>query len=211
VKKPRILLADDHSILFEGLKSLLSRQFELVGTGCRSLITSAAELKPDIIVVDISTPEWNGVEAARQLRESGCPSKIVFLITHADPGLLQETFRAGMSAYVSKRSAVWELVTAIREVLAGRSYITPLVAEDIMHSFVESAMRGKGLTVKLSRRQKEVLQLIAEGKSHREIAAALGISMKTVEFHKRRIIQELGITNVAELTRYAIKHGIVEA
>ncbi|HEU0140917.1 MAG TPA: response regulator transcription factor [Bryobacteraceae bacterium] len=209
MKKPRILLADNHTILFEGLKSLLSRQFELVGADCRSLITSAAELKPDIIVMDISIPEWNGVEAARQLRESGCPSKIVFLITHVDPGLLRETFRVGMSAYVSKRSAVWELATAIREVLAGRSYITPLVTEDIMHSFVESAVRGKA--VKLSRRQKEVLQLIAEGKSHKEIAATLGISLKTVEFHKRHIIQELGISNVAELTKYAIKHGIVEA
>ncbi len=153
-------------------------------------------------------PLLNGIEAARRLQKSGLKSKVIFLTMHADTRFVKEAFRAGASGYLLKRSASSELVTAIREVLGGRYYVTPLITRDVVHSLLNASARQEPFAERLTPRQREVLQLVAEGRSLKEIAAILGISVKTVEYHKRCIMDELGLRTTAELTRYAIKHGI---
>ncbi len=211
MNRPKVLLADDHTILLEGLKGLLEDDFELVGAAANGseLLAAADELEPDIILLDISMPILNGIEAARRLKEKKSKAKIVFLTMHADSRFVKEAFRVGASGYLLKRAASAELVSALREVLAGRYYVTPLITKDIMHSLLDPEFLGEDHTRQLTPRQREVLQLVAEGKSLKEIATALNLSTKTVEYHKRSIMDELGLRTTAELTRYAIKHGIV--
>lgn len=202
----------------EGIRKLLEPRFELVGVveNGRALLEAATTEvgpRPDVALVDISMPLLNGIDAARQLRKTAPEIKIVFLSMHADPAYVSEAFRAGGSAYLLKRSAATELVFAIEEVLKGRYYVTPEVAKDV----IEPVLRQRGgappldlLDVpRLTPRQREVLQLVAEGKSLKEIAAILGISVKTVEFHKSRIMDGLDRHTTAELTRYAVAHGLV--
>lgn len=200
--KPRLLLADDHRIVIEGLRSILETEFDLVGTAGdgRTLLAEAARHDPDVIVVDISMPLLNGIEAARQLRKSHPRAKIIVLTMHDDLIYANRALEAGAVGYVLKHSAPVELVTAIREALAGRIYVTPSIAK--------KRPSGQKVIDPLTPRQREVLQLVAEGHSAKEIASVLHISSRTVEFHKYRIMEDLQLHSNAELVQYAIKHGI---
>ncbi len=209
--RPRVILADDHKIVADGLRGLLEHEFDLVANvqDGRALVASAAELHPDVIVADISMPLLNGIEAAQQLRKSGSKAKIVFLTMHADVTYAMRAFDAGASGFVVKHSAASELTTAIREALAGRTYITPLIAKELVEAYRERVEQDSDPLRKLTPRQREVLQLLAEGRSAKEIAAVLNVSRRTAEFHKYRMMEELGIRTSAELIRFAIRHGVV--
>ena len=211
MKKPRVLLADDHKIVIEGLKNLLRDEFEIVGSveDGRALVEQASTLYPDVIVADISMPQLNGIEAARQIKKIDKNIKIVFLTMHQDATYAANAFEAGASGFVLKHSASSELIRAIREAIKGRTYVTPLIAGDLIHNYQEGGSPEKNLFKKMSPRQREVLQLLAEGKSAKEIASILNISTRTVEFHKYRMMEQLNIKTNAELLRYAIKHGII--
>ena len=211
MKKPRVLLADDHKIVIEGLKNLLRDEFEIVGSveDGRALVEQASTLYPDVIVADISMPQLNGIEAARQIKKIDKNIKIVFLTMHQDATYAANAFEAGASGFVLKHSASSELIRAIREAIKGRTYVTPLIAGDLIHTYQEGGSPEKNLFKKMSPRQREVLQLLAEGKSAKEIASILNISTRTVEFHKYRMMEQLNIKTSAELVRYAIKHGII--
>ena len=208
MRRPRVLLADDHALVVEGLRRLLERDFDLVGavTDGRTVIAAAERLRPDVILLDISMPNLNGIDAARQLTRLVPDSKVVFVTMHGDPAYVAEAFRAGASGYLLKRCAARELIEAIRAVLAGRSYVTPLVPGS--HRAVEARESSRRRSEPLTPRQREVLQLIAEGRVAKEIAAALRVSVRTVEFHKAAIMSRLEIRTTAELTRYAIAHGL---
>jgi DNA-binding NarL/FixJ family response regulator len=212
MRRPRLLLADDHTLVVEGLKKLLENDFELVGTAedGRALLAKAEELKPDVVLLDISMPLLNGIDAARQLSRKAPRMKIIFLTMHADAAYVTAAFRAGASGYLLKRSAAGELVRAIREVLNGCYYVTPLVTKDVLKPLLTPGpARRQRFT--LTVRQREVLQLVAEGRSMKEIASILHVSVKTVEFHKSRIAQVLGLRTTAEMTRYALENGIIES
>jgi DNA-binding NarL/FixJ family response regulator len=213
MNRPRVLLADDHAMILAGLRGLLESDFDLVGSveDGRALLASADRLKPDIILMDISMPLLNGIEAARQLRKRVPQSKIIFLTMHSDVAYVREAFQAGASGYLIKRSAATELITAIQEVLKGRTYVTPLVTKEMVASFLEPTDSPEKLDDRLTSRQREVLQLVAEGHSNKEIACVLKVSTKTVEFHKYNLMQILGIRTTAELTQYAIRHGFIQA
>jgi len=209
MKRPRILLADDHRIVVEGLRGLLEPEFEIVGIveDGRALLDAAEKLRPDVIVADISMPLLNGIDSVRQIKKTHEEIKVVFLTMHPDVTYAASAFEAGASGYVLKHSAPLELVTAIQSALRGKTYVTPLLAGELMQFYKERPEKRNELG-KLTRRQSEVLQLLAEGRTAKEIAAILKISPRTVEFHKYRIMADLGITNVAELVQYAIRHGI---
>jgi DNA-binding NarL/FixJ family response regulator len=211
MSKTRVLLADDHTIVAEGLRSLLEGEFEFVGTvgDGRALLDAARNLKPDVIVADISMPLLNGLDAARQLKRDGVAAKIVFLTMHSEAQLAAEAFRAGASGYVLKSSAGEELIAAIHEVAKGRAYVTPLITKDILSFLMGAARQGRQPAVKLTPRQREVLQLVAEGRTMKEVASILNISARTVESHKYDMMESLGVQTNAELVQYAIKIGLV--
>lgn len=211
MKRPRVLLADDHTIVAEGLASLLEPDYELVGRvdNGRDLLRAASELYPDVIVSDISMPMLNGIEALRQLKKANPGVRVVFLTVHADVSYVTEAFRAGASGYVLKQSAAEELRLAIRAVHDGERYVTPLIATDLLDERLRVEGASESLAVILTPREREVLQLLAEGRSVKEIAAVLDISPRTAEFHKYNVMEKLGLRTTAELTQYAIKHGIV--
>ena len=208
MSKPRLLIADDHQMFAEGLKRLLGADFEVVGVvqDGRELVTAAEKLRPDVIVADISMPMLNGIEAVRQIKKT--PGiKVVFLTMHPDVAYAVSAFKAGASGYVLKHSAPDELITAIREMLQGRTYVTPLIAGKLLHAY-ETGTPPTDPASAFSPRQREVLQLLAEGRSVKEIAAILNIAAKTVEYHKYRMMEDLGLKTAAELIRYAVKQGI---
>jgi DNA-binding NarL/FixJ family response regulator len=211
MKKPRVLLADDHRIVIEGLRSLLQSEFEIVGEveDGRTLVTETERLRPELVVADISMPNLNGIDAARQIKNIDARIRIVFLTMHADVTYAAGAFEAGASGFVLKHSAPQELILAMREAMQGKTYVTPMVAGDLISAFQNGAPLKGELKADLSPRQREVLQLIAEGKSTKEVAATLGISTRTVEFHKYRIMEQLHIETSAELVQYAVKHGII--
>jgi DNA-binding NarL/FixJ family response regulator len=206
------LLADDHTLLLDGIRMLLEPEFELVGCveDGQALLTAAMESKPDVILLDISMPVLNGIDAAHQLRKILPSAKLIFVTMHADADFVTEAFRAGAAGYLLKRSAASELLTAIREVLKGNHYVSPLVTRNALDLFISSAKTGGSkLADRLTPRQREVLQLVAEGRSRKEIASALSISVKTVEFHKATLMRELNLRTVADFTLYAIEHGMI--
>jgi DNA-binding NarL/FixJ family response regulator len=213
MKRARVLLADDHRILAEGLRSLLEPEFELVEIveDGRALVARAKELFPDVIVADISMPLLNGIEAVLQLKKADVPAKVVFLTMHQDVTYAARAFELGASGFVLKHSAPSELVTAIREALAGRTYVTPLIAGELMQAYRDGAVKEQDPTTELTPRQREVLQLFAEGRSAKEVAAILQISPRTAEFHKASIMKLLGIRTTAELAQYAVRHGIISS
>lgn len=213
--RKRLLLADDHGLMLEGLKHLLASDFEIVGSASngREVVEEAQRLKPDAIILDVGMPELNGIEAARILAKALPAAKLVFVTQQLGPSYLQAAFAAGAKAYVAKQSAASELLTAINMAMQNQFYITPLAGAEVAH-FTETNPRQNPATMfaaKLTPRQREVLQLVAEGKSTKEISVALGISPKTVEFHRGSIMDELGVRTVAELTRYAISEGVVSS
>ena len=209
--QPRVLLADDHAMVLAGLRKILEPEYDLVGTAGdgRELLELAASLKPDVVVVDISMPLLNGLDAVRQLKKTDSSVKVVFLTMHADVDFATEAFSAGASAYLLKHSAVEELPKANNEALQGRVYITPLVAKGVLSSLMDSPAPTPSQGVDLTSRQREVLQLVAEGRTIKEIAGILNVSPRTVEFHKTNLVKVLGVRTTAELTRYAVKRGIV--
>ncbi len=203
---PRVLLADDHVLLLGAFEKLLAADCTIVGqvSDGRALVEAAEHLKPDVIVLDISMPVLNGLEAARQIKKKLANVKLVFLTMNEDADLAAEAFRAGASAYLLKRSATSELPAAIREVMQGRSYITPLVADGLVGALMHDAAPHE-----LTPRQREVLQLLAEGRSMKEVGSVLNLTPRTVAFHKYRMMEQLKVKSTAELIQYAVKHHIV--
>lgn len=211
MKRPRLLMADDHTLVLEGFRRILEPHFDLVGTADngRTLVSMAISLVPDAVLLDISMPVLNGFEAARLIRESVPTAKLIFVTMHGDPAYVEEALRLGASAYVIKRSAASELTEAIRQALSGRIYVTPLVAENA--NVPLSAADSEKVASNLSSRERQVLKHIAEGRSGKEIAYLLTISVRTVEFHKRGVMRKLNLRTTADLTRYAVRQGLVEA
>jgi DNA-binding NarL/FixJ family response regulator len=209
--KPRLLLADDHTLLLEGIRLMLEPEFDLVGSveDGQALLAAAKTLKPDIILLDISMPVLNGIDAARRLRKLLPSAKLIFLTMHADFDYVEEAFRAGAMGYLLKRAAASELITAIRAVLKGNHYVSPLVTRNALKPLIASSKSGGKFSDRMTPRKREVLQLVAEGRSRKEIAAILSISVKTVEFHKATLMRELNLVTTADFTRYAIEHGII--
>jgi len=212
MKKPRVLMADDHSMILAGLRKLVEAECEVVGTveDGRALVVAARKLRPDLILLDISMPLLNGLEAARQLHSLVPECKLVFLTMHASPTYATEAFQAGASGYLLKRSAASELSLAIKSVLQDQHYLTPSLTKDVLAAALKPSTgeRGKTASTELTARQREVLQLVSEGRGTKEIATILNVSVKTVEFHKPRIMQQLDLHTTADLTKYAITHGI---
>jgi DNA-binding NarL/FixJ family response regulator len=204
-----VLLADDHALLLGAFEKLLAAECEVVGqvSDGRALVEAAEKLKPDLIVLDISMPLLNGLDAGRQIKQKLRHVKLVFVTMNEEPELAAEAFRAGASAYLLKRSAASELVTAIREVMHGRSYVTPLVTEGLVGSLLHSGEHKSGH--ELTARQREVLQLLAEGHSMKEVASLLKVTPRTVAFHKYQMMEQLHVKSTAELIQYAVKHHIV--
>ena len=210
--RPRVLLADDHRLVAEGLKSLLAPEFDLVGVveDGRALVEAAGALRPDVIVADIAMPHLNGIEALVQLRQGGDQVPVVFLTMHRDAAYARRALDAGASGFVLKHSAPAELVAAIRAALEGKTYLTPQLAGEVLSSMKGRPEGPADPVASLTPRQRQVLQLLAEGRSAKEIASSLAISARTVEFHKYQIMEALGLHTNAELTRFAIKNGLVE-
>lgn len=211
MRKIRVLLADDHKIVLEGLKSLLEPEFDLVGIveDGRALVKEAARLHPDVIVADISMPLLNGIDAVRQIKKTDDRIKVVFLTMHPDVAYATMAFEAGASGYVLKRSASRELITAINDAMKERTYVTPMIAGELLHSYKKTQPGQNLFSKKLTHRQEEILQLLAEGHPTKEIANILHISPRTVETHKYNMMHELKLKTTADLVKYAIKQGII--
>jgi DNA-binding NarL/FixJ family response regulator len=211
MKRTRILLADDHKIVLDGLSSLLEPEFEIVGMveDGRALVSLVQKLRPDVIVVDISMPLLNGIEAVRKIKKLDPHVKVVFLTMHPDVTYAIRAFEAGAAGFVLKHSASSELLTAIREAINGRTYVTPMIATELMQSYMDGVHRQPDITQQLTTRQREILQLLAEGCSVKEIARVMNISARTVEFHKYRLTSKLNLKTNSELIQFAIKHGII--
>jgi len=210
--RPRVLLADDHRVVAEGLKSLLSAEFELVGVveDGRALIEAARELRPDVIVADITMPRLNGIDALVRLRKDGERVPVVFLTMHPDLAYARRALEAGASGYVLKHAASSELIAAIRAALDGKIWLTPALAGKVLQDIKRQPDKLSDPVALLTPRQREILQLLAEGLSAKEISAMLGVSARTVEFHKYQMMERLELHTSAELVHFAIKHGIVE-
>jgi DNA-binding NarL/FixJ family response regulator len=210
MSKPRILLAEDQALLLELFNRLLEAEFEVVGTVAdgAALVDEAVRLEPDVIVTDVSMPRMGGIEAARRLRAILPASRLVFLTVNEDPRLAAEAFRLGASAWVLKSSTSTELVHAVREAVQGRRYLTRLVAHGNMDE-LPPPEDTEGSVEQLTPREREVLQLLAEGKLMKEVAGILGITARTVAFHKYRMMETLGIRSSAELIQFAVRNRVV--
>ena len=206
-----VLIADDHPLVAEGIASVLRSEFDVLGSclNGRDLIAQAEQLRPDIITIDIGMPGLNGIEAARRLKSSCPDSRLVCVTQQNDIEYLLAALQAGVMGFVSKQDIPGELVNALRTVLQGLLFITPSLRDAHARLVLENAGKVRGNGSPLTPRQREILQLIAEGKSTKEIAATLGISAKTVEFHRASLAEVLGLRSVADLTRYALQHGII--
>lgn len=210
--KARVLLADDHLLVAEALKSLLTAEFDLLGAvgDGRTLVDEAERLRPDLIVADVTMPHLNGIDALVQLRQAGNPARVVFLTMHRDVAFARRALDAGASGYVLKHSAASELVTAMRAALEGKVYLSPQLARDVLRAVQAEPAGPSDPILSLTPRQREVLQLLAEGRSAKEIAGELSISTRTVEFHKYQMMETLGLKTSAELIHFALKHGLLE-
>ena len=211
MNRPRVLLADDHRMVAEGLKGVLADEFEVVGVveDGRAMVAAANKLRPDVVVADISMPHLNGIDALPRLKKDNPDIKVVFLTMHQNAAYARRALEAGAAGFVVKHSAPEELVMAIHAALKGKTFITPALTEDVLESIQQGSKGGNDPSASLTPRQREILQLLAEGRSAKEIAATLAISPRTVEFHKYQMMETHGFHNSAELIHFAIKHGIV--
>ncbi len=207
----RVLLADDHQIVLDGLRSLLAEDFTLCGAvrDGHQLVEQAAALRPDVIVADISMPLLNGIDAVKKLREAGVTAKVVFLTMHPDVTYLSRALEAGASGYVLKHAAAEDLIAAIDCALRGERFISPQLRTAAVGEFLDETRRHGKEAIELTQRQREVLQLLAEGKSAKEIGGLLGISSRTVETHKYAMMDQLGVKTTAGLVQHAIRIGLV--
>jgi DNA-binding NarL/FixJ family response regulator len=212
MKRPRVILADDHTLMLDALKTLLEPEFEVVGTFAdgRDLVEGASALTPNVIVLDIGMPVMNGLIAGQKLKQAMPLVKLVYLTMNHDPDIAGEAFRLGASGYLLKQSAGAELIRAIREVVRGGFYVTPLMTKGMVGSFIQNFKQRKSNN-SLTLRQKEVLQLLAEGRSMKEVAFVLNVSPRTVAFHKYTMMEHLHIKSSAELIEYAMRSSLVAA
>lgn len=210
MNRPRVMIADDHKLLVQALRSFLADSFEIVGevSDGRALLEMAPRLKPEVVVVDIAMPLLNGLEASRQLRANMPGIKIIFLTQSPDADLASEAMRQGASGYVLKQSAGSELIAAINSALRGKTFVTPLVARSLQKAFIQDP-RSKHLEKSLTPRQREVIQLLAEGKSMKEAAYILSVSRRTIGFHKYSVMGSWGLSSTAELVQFAIKNRLL--
>jgi DNA-binding NarL/FixJ family response regulator len=209
-QRPRLLLADDHTLIAEACKHLLEPEFEVVGIveNGRTLVKAVMEEKPDIVVLDIAMPRMDGLDAGMRIKQLLPATKLVYLTMNMSPEVAAEAFRRGASAYVVKSSAASELITAIRRALVSESYLSPLITRDTVDFLLRSGTSYRQ-EKRITHRQSEVLQLVAEGMSMKEVAAALNLNPGTVAFHKYKIMENLGLKTNAELLLYAIKHHLI--
>jgi DNA-binding NarL/FixJ family response regulator len=207
MQRATVLLADDHAIVAEGLASLLQGEFALVGTVANGseLLEAARRLRPDLIVTDLAMPGLNGLDALRQLKAEGIAARVVVLTMHANAHVAAEVLRAGASGFVVKHAAGQELIAALHAVLRGRRYVNPDLAEDVLAALAEPSAPATG---SLTPRQRDVVRLLAEGRTMKEVAATLGVSPRTVETHKYQSMEALRLKTTAELIRYALEHGL---
>ena len=211
----KILIADDHKLLIDGLRPLLESRgnLEVVGVAMDGLAAAskAAELKPDIVLLDISMPKLNGIDAARRILENSPDTKIIMLSMHADRKFIQESLQVGASGYILKESAAREVIEAIQTVVKGEMFFSKSVRDQVLRDYVKWVRNGTDMSSSpLSGREREVLQLLAEGKTTKEIAALLYVSVKTVESHRKQIMDKLELHSIAELTKYAIREGLTK-
>ena len=208
MSKVRVLLADDHTLILSAFEKLLTPECEIVGqvSDGRAVVAAAETLQPDVIVLDIGMPDLNGLEAGTQIKRKHPNVKLVFLTMNEETDLAVTAFAAGASGYLLKRSAASELLTSIREVMQGRSYVTPLITQGLVGTLVHAEKRKP---VELTARQREVLQLLAGGRSMKEVATQLNVAPRTVAFHKYQMMEQLNVKSTAELVQYAVKHHIV--
>ncbi|HEX3469635.1 MAG TPA: response regulator transcription factor [Silvibacterium sp.] len=213
ITRPRILIADDHTLIADLCRKLLETEFEVVGivNNGRAMVRAAAELKPDAILVDIGMPVLNGLDAGQQVKEILPAVKLIFLTMNNDVKLAAEAFRRDASGYLLKTCAASELVTAVRDVLRGKSYMSRTICRDEVNYLRRTETELKQEEERLTERQREVLQLLAEGRQMKEIGSMLNMTTRTVAFHKYRIMGALGATNSAELVRYAVRNHLVAA
>ena len=211
LKPLRVLLADDHSLIIKGITGLLESRYEVVGAveNGRDLVDACLRLQPDIVVLDVSMPILNGIDAGREIKKALPSTKLVFLSMHSNAVYLRKALEAGASAYVLKSGASEELLAAIEEARQGRVYITPAFGAQVMASLYSSPGRAARSPIDLTARQRQILQLVAEGRQNKEIAELLHVSVKTVEVHRSRLLTKLGARSVAELTRFAIEDGLI--
>jgi len=210
MKRTRILLADDHLLTLEGIRAVLEPHHEIVGmvTDGRALVDAALRLKPDLIAMDITMPLLNGIDAAVQIKKSAPEVKLLFVTMHINPAYLEAALHAGGNGYVLKSAAREELLEAIKRVMEGRIYVSPGLSSEHLERFKDPVRAAA--TLRLSTREREILQLIAEGRAAKEIAYVLNISIKTVAFHRENIKRKLGLRTTAELTKYAIENGLIQ-
>lgn len=211
MRRPRILLGDDHSLILEGIRRMLDPDYDLVGTAedGRTLVREAIRLLPDLVVLDISMPILNGIDAATEIRKELPNTKLVFISMHANPIYARKALEIGASAYVLKSGAAEELKEAIERVRRGGIYLSPALGPDVIDNAAHRPGSSSRRVFDLTGRQRQILQLIAEGKQNKEIASILFVSVRTVEFHRSRLMSKLGARSVAELTRFAIQEGLI--
>ena len=211
MRRPRLVLADDHTLIVHGLRYMLEADCDVVGIASdgRALVEIVQKTRPDLVLLDISMPLLNGIDAAREIRKNWPEIRIVFLTMHADRDYVIEAFRAGASGYLLKSSAEEELSSAIRKVLAGKVYVTSALAPELRNLHLEQPHLRGSAESSLSRREREVLQLVAEGRVAKEIAGILGLSVKTIEYHKYRMMNRLGLHSTAELVTYAVRKSLL--
>jgi len=213
MSRARVLLADDHRIVAEGLKGILAAEFDLIGVveDGRALIEAVKKMRPDVIVSDITMPNLNGIEALEELKKHDPAVRVIFLTMHRDVVYARRALEAGARGFVLKHSAPDELIMAVRAALEGRVFITPILAEELLDAMRGGPQQSADRLASLTLRQREILRLLADGLSAKQIAAKLDISQRTVEFHKYRMMESLGAKSSSDLIHFAIKHGIVEA
>ena len=211
MNRPRVLLADDHRLVAEGLKAILAPEYDVAGIveDGRALLEAVKKLQPDAIVADISMPHLNGIDALTQLKRDDPDVKVVFLTMHQELAYARRALEAGACGFVLKQAAAAELLTALRAALRGKTYITPSLAGELLNDMRQHPKQSSNPAALLTPRQREILQLLVEGQSAKQIAGTLLISARTVEFHKYQMMETLGLHNGAELIHFGIKNDIV--